>query len=116
MKKLYILFIALTLLGSLSCGSFVDALLYDVSYSVTCSSGTVNVTIQNSSKGTSQFSDVKTPWNYDFSAEDNDFVYVSAQNNQSSGKVSCYITKDGNTIKSNSCSGAYCIATCSGSL
>jgi hypothetical protein len=44
-----------------------------------------------------------------------DFVYVSAQNSGASGTTTCRILVDGVVISQNTASGAYTIATCSGS-
>jgi len=51
---------------------------------------------------------------YAFSA--GDFVYVSAQNNERTGTVTCIIrASDGTVIAKNTSSGAFAIATCEGS-
>jgi len=70
---------------------------YYVKYSVTGTASTVNITIENESGGTSQYSDVTLPWEYSFKAYagtgtyDYLFVYVSAQNQGSSGSVTATI-------------------------
>lgn len=44
-----------------------------------------------------------------------EFVYISAQNDGSTGNLQCRIDVEGVTISSNTSSGAYSIATCDGS-
>jgi hypothetical protein len=80
-----------------------------VTYSGT---GTVDVTMQSSS-GTSQFDNVTNP-TYEFWFKPGAFVYFSVQNQNDSGDVSCSVKSAGRTVASNSSSGAYVIATCSG--
>jgi hypothetical protein len=71
------------------------------------------VTAQTES-GTSQgtgplpFSDTLT------SFHSGDFVYLSVQNQQPAGSVSCRITVDGVVLSENTSSGGYTIATCQG--
>ena len=111
MKRLFVIFCFLFLT---SCW-LDESLLYDVTYSVTCSSGTVDITI-NTGGNIAQYNGVDTPWTTEFEADEDTFVYVSAHNNQSSGTVTVSIRKDGNILQSESCSGSYCIATASGSI
>ena len=80
-----------------------------VTYSAT---GTVDVTIQTPT-GTQQFGHVTNP-SYQFSFAPGAFVYISAQNQNDSGNVSCTVTSNGRTVSSNTSSGAYVIASCSG--
>jgi hypothetical protein len=90
----------------------------EVEYRVTCSAAPylVDITIENEDGGVSQFSDVVAPWSYSFTASKNDFVYVSAQNQQSSGTITASIYTDGNLFKTSTSSGAYVIATAYGSI
>lgn len=44
------------------------------------------------------------------------FVYVSAQNNANTGTVTCHILVNGVEVVTNTSSGGYAIATCSGHL
>ncbi|MCD6167577.1 hypothetical protein J7K19_12905 [bacterium] len=89
-----------------------------VSYEVTGTCQTVFVTIANEDGGTSQFADVSVPWTYDFShkVSEGTFVYVSAQNQQDYGSVTVKIYKYGDVFKSSTSSGAYVIATASGTI
>lgn len=45
-----------------------------------------------------------------------DFVYLSVQNKDAAGDVTCRITVDGKVISENTSSGGYAIATCKGSV
>lgn len=45
-----------------------------------------------------------------------DFVYVSVQNQQGAGSVTCRITVDGAVVSENTSSGGYVIATCQGTV
>lgn len=74
--------------------------------------GVVDVTMQAPS-GTQQFGDVTNP-TYEFWFTPGSFVYFSVQNQGDSGAVSCTVTSNGRTVSSNTSSGAYVIATCSG--
>lgn len=50
-----------------------------------------------------------------FTADDGEFLYVSAQNDGSAGDtITCEIREDGVTVASNSSSGPYAIVTCQG--
>jgi len=89
---------------------------FDVKYEVTGTTSKVDITIENESGGTSQFSDVSVPWIYEFRRISGSFVYLSAQNQLSSGSVTVTIYKNGNVFKSSSSSGAYVIATAYGTL
>ena len=75
--------------------------------------GTVDLTMESSTGGTQQFSDVTNP-TYTFWFRPGEFVYFSVQNQNPSGDVSCSITSNGRTVANNTSSGAYVIAGCSG--
>ena len=109
MKKSYLFIAAMLLIAGCS-------LEREVRYEVTGTAALVDITIENSSGGTSQYSDVAPPWAYDFSAMVDDFIYVSAQNATSTGSVTATIKIDGDVYKSSTSSGAYVIATASGSV
>jgi len=111
-KVLLLLLFAVSLLVSCEDGPTV----YDVEYKVTGSASTVNVTYENASGGVSQESDVSVPWSYTFEGEPDGFVYISAQNQGSSGTVTATIYKNGKSFKTSTSSGAYVIATASSSL
>jgi hypothetical protein len=85
-----------------------------VEYRVSGSTNKVSITYANSNEGTSQLT-TNTPWSYKFStAKTGQFLYVSAQNQRSSGTVIVEIYRHGTLYKKSESSGAYCIATASG--
>lgn len=51
-----------------------------------------------------------------FTFHTGDFVYVSVQNQQGAGSVTCRITVDGAVVSENTSSGGYTIATCKGEV
>jgi hypothetical protein len=87
---------------------------YDVQYLLSCSS--CDITYENSSGGVSQQGNVGSSWSYSFTGNTGDFVYISAQNQNDYGSITVTI-KRGNTVyKTSTSSGAYVIATASGSI
>jgi len=95
------------------------SLVGEVTYEVDGSATSASVTMEMPS-GTSQVS-VDLP----LTNQDGDvgvtnkfsrgsFVYISAQNKESYGSVTCRIKVDGAVISENTSSGAYAIATCKG--
>lgn len=87
--------------------------LVEVVYSITGSAGSVSITQRNASGGTEQY-DSSLPLSRSFWIRPGSFLYISAQNNGDSGDVSCALTRSGRTVQTASSSGAYVIATCSG--
>lgn len=81
-------------------------------YNVTCSS--CDLTYSDSGGNTQQVS-MSSTWELKFDADKGQFLYVSAQNNNNSGSVSVSIKCRGKTIDDANSSGAYVIATASGS-
>lgn len=73
--------------------------------------------------GTGQQSDVNIPLRrktgergIQFTMSKGDHVYISVQNGEESGSVTCIIEVDGIAVAENTSSGAYAIATCNGRL
>jgi hypothetical protein len=91
-----------------------------IEYQVTGSACSVLVTYNNAGNGVSQESGRALPWSYSFSKntvqDAGFFLYISAQNQCSFGDVTAAILKDGSAYKWSTSSGAYVIATASGSL
>ena len=108
--KYLVLFLSLLILGG--CGFSGEG----VEYEVTGSASKVDVTYENEDGGTSQESDVSVPWSYSFKGYSGDFVYISAQNQGETGSVTVTIYKNGSVFKTSTSSGAYVIATASGTL
>lgn len=74
------------------------------------------LTYSNCSGGTSQQSDAQLPWSFTCaSVRGGQFLYISAQNNRSSGCVKTQIFKRGILYRESESCGAYVIATASGS-
>ena len=86
----------------------------DVEYKVTGSASSVDVTYTNKDGGTSQESNVSVPWTKSFSINCEEFLYISAQNQGSSGSVTTRINVDGEKFKQSSSNGAYVISSSSG--
>jgi hypothetical protein len=122
MKKFIISFLAMLVFILVSCDDkfFGLPVTYTVKYEITGTASRVDITMSNADGGTEQFSNVSVPWEKSFSVEiekDNYFfAYVSAQNQGTTGSVTAKIYKDGSQFKSSTSSGAYVIATASGSI
>jgi hypothetical protein len=88
---------------------------YTVQYKITGTANTVDVTLNNSSGGTEQYSNVSLPKTYSYKYFEDWFLYISAQNQGQSGTVTTSIYYKDNLFKTSTSSGAYVIATASGS-
>jgi hypothetical protein len=110
MKKLIL---ACSLIILASCTKDVT---HHYAYEVIGTANNYNMTIESAPSGTAQYSNVGSGWQYTWTqVNDNPrFLYVSAQNQNSSGTVIVNIIKDGKIIATNNSSGAYVIATASG--
>lgn len=86
---------------------------YKVEYKISGTAKSVSVTLSNPTGGTEQYSDVDLPKSYSYRYFSDNFLYISAQNNGSSGtvKVKCYYK--GQLKDSAYSEGAYVIATAS---
>lgn len=71
------------------------------------------VTIQSPGGGTSQTTGV-LPFTSTLTFGTGDFVYLSVQNQQGAGSVTCRITVDGTVVSENTSSGGFTIASCQG--
>jgi len=92
---------------------------HEIEYEITGTATTVDITMNNQDSGTEQHSNVSVPWTKSFSVNVSGgyyFAYISAQNNGSSGSVTVKIYKNGKLFKQATSSGAYAIATASGSI
>lgn len=99
-----------------SCSSDSDS-CGTVRYEVMTSPGcTADVTYAGAGGSTLQNSDVPSGWVYTWRGCPGDFVYVSAQNGCDHGGVTARILFKGDLFKTASSSGAFVIATSSGSL
>ena len=89
---------------------------HTVKYEVTGSATSIDLTYNLDSDDASQENGRAVPWSKSFSADEGNFLYVSAQNGGESGNVTCTIYVDGVAAKTNTSTGGYTIATCSGRL
>ena len=115
MRSVFVVIAALTLMQLTACSNPYDNSV-DVEYRVTGTASLVDVTYVNKGGGTSQNDDVEVPWSYSFEGNRGDFVYISAQNQGETGKVTVAIYRNGTIIESSTSEGAYVIATASGTL
>ena len=88
---------------------------YTVKYDVIGESGcrAASLTYENAQGGGEQF-DAKLPFSKYYTMEKGSFAYISAQNDNDRGKITCRIYVDGVEWKKSTSSGAYVISTCSG--
>jgi len=107
MKKLFFILILLT-----SCTAEEQPISYE--YRVTGTSGSYSVTIENAYDNSQQWGEVGNGWWYKWTQTGTRWLYVSAQNNRSSGNVTVQIVRGGVVVASNTSYGGYTIATCSG--
>ncbi|MBA7638822.1 hypothetical protein ES703_46478 [subsurface metagenome] len=87
----------------------------EVIYEITGTADRVDVTLNNASGGTEQYDDVRLPQRYAYSSFTDWFLYISAQNQGEYGTVRVAIYLNGKVVETASSSGAYVIATASGS-
>ena len=111
MKK--ILFFTTILIVLTSCAKDVT---HKYAYEVTGTANNYDLTIEAAPSGTAQYTNIGSGWQYTWTqVNDNPrFLYISAQNQNGSGTVIVKIIKDGTVIATNTSSGAYVIATVSG--
>lgn len=99
--------------GSSGGGGGTHTVRYEVTGDVT---DQADMTFQNENGDTGQQGQQALPWTYSIQALEGDFLYISAQNDNDYGSVTCAIYVDGTLSESNVSSGAYAICTASGSL
>ncbi len=126
-KKIFLIsLILISVFILVGCDSLLWDGMYDIKYVVSGTARSVDLTIENSSGGVSQYSNKSLPWEYVFSVKsskyNSPFLYVSAQNNNSSGSVTVkiYIKKSIEEnyalFKTSTSKGSYVISTVYGSL
>src|SRR4030065_2587653 len=87
---------------------------YQVTYEITGTAQKgVSLTYENAQGGTEQGT-YKLPETIRFTMKYGDFAYISAQNEDDHGSVTCRILIDGVEWKKSTSTGAYVIASCSG--
>jgi hypothetical protein len=85
-----------------------------VVYRVSGTTDSASLTYINSQGGTVQET-ITTPWTKTYTMKADDFLYVSAQNQNASGSITSEILINGVTFKTTTSTGSYVIATASGS-
>lgn len=103
--------LCISILSVTSCEVFGDS---EYKYVVTGTSGDYSVTFQNEDDNTQQNSSVSNGWSYSWMQGGTRWLYISAQNNKSTGDVTVRIYRDGEIVESNTSYGGYSIATVSG--
>lgn len=118
---LSVIFVGLIAVGSWGISQPRTATTHTVVYtasadSVTGSGRSGMLTLETENGGTSQavvdlpFSGTSTTFHR------GDFLYISVQNQQPAGSVTCRITVDGKVVSENTSDGGYTIATCQGKV
>ena len=97
-----------------SCETEEVAVAVEYKYEVTGTSGNYSVTIQNTDDQTQQYSNVGNGWWYKWTQTGTRWLYLSAQNNNSSGSVTVRIYRAGKVVAENTSYGGYTIATVNG--
>ena len=77
---------------------------------------TGSITMAGREGTTQQFSNVRDGWEYSFMGSPGQFLYLSVQNQCEHGSVSAIIMADGRIVNQASSTGAYVIASASGTL
>ena len=103
---------ALLILTIIGCSD--EPLNTEYRYEVSGTSDNYFVTMQNTDNNTQQFSEVGNGWYYSWTQSEERWLYISAQNNNSSGNVTVKILKAGKVVAQNIGTGGYTIATVSG--
>lgn len=93
-----------------------DGETHAVTYEVTGSATAIDVTYENENGDVSQEGPMVVPWRRTVNVEDGAYVYISAQNQDETGAVTCRVLVDGVEKEANTSSGAYTICTASGIL
>ena len=84
-----------------------------VVYRVDGTASRADITFSGSGGSTNQQSNVSLPWTTSIAARDGDFLYVSAQNDGSTGCVHAVIVSGTKTLNEGNGCGAFAIATAS---
>lgn len=87
--------------------------LYEATADAAYGSGRTGMVTAQAPGGTTQRTDL-LPITGTFTFHSGDFVYLSVQNQQGLGAVTCRITVDGKVVSENTSTGGYTIATCQG--
>jgi hypothetical protein len=108
--KLFV--IAVSIIAFTGCEK--DEVEIEYKYEVTGTSGSYGVTIQNADGVTQQYSAVGNGWSYKWTQTGTRWLYLSSQNNNSTGNVTVRIYKAGKIVAENTSYGGYTIANVNG--
>lgn len=106
-------------------GDVTGVSTHTVTYKVEGTTKQASITYENANGDTSQQSDIDVPLTRKIDHTEGlvlsgmkkgAFLYISAQNSEEYGSVTCIIEVDGVRVKENTSRGGYTIATCSGRL
>jgi len=86
-----------------------------ISYRITGTTGSVDVTLTNASGGMEQ-RNVGPPYTLNFDGASGKVLYLSGQNKWDAGVVTCEILVDGQVVQTATSSAPFGIATCRGSI
>lgn len=114
MKKIIIGFLSLVTVFLTSCEKGELLGPAEFKYEVSGTGGKYSVTLEGAPKGTVQYSNVGNGWTYTWTGGSGRWLYLSAQNMNSSGSVTVKIIKNGRVVANQTSVGAYVIATVSG--
>jgi hypothetical protein len=89
---------------------------HEVAYKVTGTTLAADLTITTRDGGTSQLQSSAVPFSHIEPMTSGQFFYISAQNHEDKGTVTCTVEVDGQVVSINTSSGAYVIASCSGTV
>lgn len=95
-------------------GCSVESMQSSYKYEVSGTAGNYSITCEGAPSGTVQYSNVGSGWAYTWNQSSTRWLYMSAQNNTNSGTVTVKIICDGKVLAQQTSSGAYVIATVSG--
>jgi hypothetical protein len=85
-----------------------------VDYLIFGSTNRASLTLSNAT-GNTEMITVRVPWSQMLIMEPGEYLYLSAQNERDRGSISCQIHVNGRVVEEANSSGAYVIASCSGS-
>lgn len=117
MKRLTLMSVILFIVFGLSgCDGDLFPTVYEVKYNVTGSAFRVDITYQDEDGERTQLTNVALPWEYSIEVEEDQEVYISAQNKGETGSVTVTIYRDDVEFRKSTNSGPYMTATAQGTL